>query len=457
MSRDFVFSNYEEAIDFLFQGPDLERLASNSKYEPPRFNLERVERFLAYVGNPHRKLKAVHVAGTKGKGSTAFMIARFLEEAGYVVGLFTSPHLVHLEERITVNGVMIPREEVRRLLSGVRDYVDGERKRDIDDSPTFFEVFTVMAFMYFSEFKMSGVDWVVLEVGMGGRLDATNVVTPRVSVITEIGMDHMEFLGNTLGQIAREKAGIIKEGVPVVSCPVVKEAVDVIESRCKEKKARHYLVGRDIEIESVNSIPLEGVECDIKTWARGYNGLRIPLLGEHQARNCACALGVMELLSSEQGVGWTEEMACRGLSRLRCPARIEIISRIPLIVLDAAHNIPSIQVLVGTLKNDIPFRRLVLVLGLSRDKDVDGILKEIVPLADELILTTSGYPRAAEPQFLRERVKELFGREGHIVPEASDALEEAKRLASPEDCICITGSFYLAGKLGKVSSNFPLL
>ena len=450
MSRDSGFRSYREAVDFLSQGPDLERLTPDNKCPPPRFNLERVERLLAHAGSPQEGLKVVHVAGTKGKGSTAVMIARFLEEAGYRVGLFTSPHLIRLEERIKINGDTIPKEEVCRLLGRLKDYVEGEREKDIHDSPTFFEILTALGLMYFSGSPPGGVDWAVLEVGMGGRLDATNVVTPRVSVITEIGMDHMEFLGATLRQIALEKAGIIKEGVPVVSSPGSEEALAVVEERCREKGAPHYLVGRDIEVTSVRGIPLEGVECNVRTWAREYRGLRIPLLGNHQARNCACALGVMEVLAGEGSIKWSEEMARRALNHLRCPARIEVVSREPLTILDSAHNVPSMRALAETLKRDVPFKRLILVLGLARDKDIDGILREIVPLADELILTSSGYPRAAEPGLLGEKVMGLFGRRALVVGEVARVMEEAKRLARPGDCICVTGSFYLAGRVMEV-------
>lgn len=445
-------------MDFLSQGPDLERLTPDNKCHLPRFNLERVERLLARAGSPQEGLKVVHVAGTKGKGSTAAMVARFLEEAGCRVGLFTSPHLIRLEERIKINGDTIPKEEVCRLLGRLKDYIEGERKRDINDSPTFFEILTALGLMYFSGSPPGGVDWAVLEVGMGGRLDATNVVTPRVSVITEIGMDHTEFLGVTLRQIALEKAGIIKEGVPVVSSPGSEEALAVVEERCREKGAPHYLVGRDIEVTSVKGIPLEGVECNIRTWAREYRGLRIPLLGNHQARNCACALGVMEVLAGEGSIKWseeTEEKIRRALNHLRCPARIEVVSREPLTILDSAHNVPSMRALAETLKRDVPFKRLILVLGLARDKDIDGILREIVPLADELILTSSGYPRAAEPEHLGKKVMNLFGRRSLIVVEAGEALEEAKKLAQPEDCICVTGSFYLAGRVMEVMGLSP--
>ncbi|MDO8137465.1 MAG: Mur ligase family protein, partial [Candidatus Brocadiales bacterium] len=293
LCQEWPFGSYEEALSFLFQAVDYEKL-TKYKYQVPDFDLGRVERFLAEIGNPHLGLRVVHVAGTKGKGSTATMTAQFLKEAGLKVGLFTSPHLVHLEERIKIDGEMIPKEDVSRLLGYLRPYVERERKETPRLSSTFFEILTAMAFLYFKEQE---VDWAVLEVGLGGRLDATNVITPRVSVITEVSFDHTDKLGSTLREIAWEKGGIIKEGVPVVSSAQSQEALITIQDICKKRHSTLYLVGRDIEVLHLTSIPLYGFGCDIRTWRREYQGLRLPLLGEHQAHNCATALGAMEVLA----------------------------------------------------------------------------------------------------------------------------------------------------------------
>ena len=439
------FDSYEQALEFLFQAVDYEKL-TRYKYDIPGFDLERVERLLSQVGSPHRELAAVHVAGTKGKGSTATMIAHFLSAMGLKVGLFTSPHLVHLEERIKVNGEMIGRDDVRRLLGRLRPHVEKKRRGNPLFAPTFFEIITALGLMYFRE---TGVDWTVLEVGMGGRLDATNVILPRVSVITAIGFDHMDKLGNTLGQIAGEKAGIIKEGVPVVSSPQHLEALESIERKCSEKSAPLYLVGRDIEVVGVKALALDGITCSVKTWKGTYTDLRLPLLGSHQAENLATAIGAMEVLAEGGGLSWNETAAREALRGLKCPARIEVISERPLVILDAAHNVSSMRALVDTLRNAMSFDRLVLVLGLSMDKDLEGIFKEVVPVAHRVILTAADTPRAAPPSLLAERISAYLGggKKALVVEDPRRALEQARKLARPEDCICITGSFYLAGKI----------
>lgn len=439
------FGSYEEALSFLFQAVDYEKL-TRYKYDTPGFNLGRVERLMSQVGSPHKGLAAVHVAGTKGKGSTATMIARFLNEAGLKVGLFTSPHLVHLEERIRVDGEMVEKDDVRTLLGRLRPYIEKERREDPLLAPTFFEIITTLALMYFRD---KGVDWAVLEVGMGGRLDATNVIQPRVSVITSIGFDHMDKLGRTLGQIAREKAGIIKEGVPVVSSPQPPEVLESVEKKCSEKGAQLYIVGRDIEVFDTKNLALDGLICGIKTWRRTYNNLPLPLLGEHQTENLASAIGAVEVLAEYSEISWNEKVAADALQGLRCPARIEVISKRPLVVLDAAHNVSSMRALVSTLRKAVRFDRLILVLGLSMDKDMKGIFAEIVPVTHRVILTTAGMPRSAPPGLLAEKIGGYLGQDGEalVVEDPHEALRQAEELAGPEDCICITGSFYLAGKI----------
>lgn len=439
------FGSYEEAVEFLFQAIDYEK-RTDYKYDTPGFNLDRVERLLSQAGSPHRRLRAVHVAGTKGKGSTGTMIARFLNKTGLRVGLFTSPHLIHLEERIKVDDEMIGKEEVRRLMGRLRPYIEDERRKNASLAPTFFEIVTALAFMHFRE---KGVDWAVLEVGMGGRLDATNVVRPQVSVITGIGLDHTEELGGTLGLIAGEKAGIIKEGVPVVSSPQPPEALEPIRQRCEEKGARLYIVGRDVKILDIRRLALDGLACSIETWQRTYDNVRLPLLGDHQAENLATAIGAMEVLAGRAGLSWDTTVAKEALQGLKCPARIEIVSRRPLVVLDAAHNVSSVKALVNTLRQAVSFERMILVLGLLVDKDLDGIFEEVAPVAHKVILTATDMPRSTPPHVLAERIRAYLGEnaEALVADSPGEALRVAKRLARPGDCICITGSFYLAGKI----------
>ncbi|MEE9514929.1 MAG: folylpolyglutamate synthase/dihydrofolate synthase family protein [Candidatus Brocadiales bacterium] len=440
------FGSYEEAIEFLFQAIDYEK-RTDYKYDTPGFNLDRVERLLSQAGSPHRRLRAVHVAGTKGKGSTAAMIARLLNEADLKpVGLFTSPHLVHLEERIKVNDTLITRDDVRMLLGELRPYIEKERRKDPLLAPTYFETVTALALMHFRD---TGVGWAVLEAGMGGRLDATNVIRPRVSVITGISFDHMDMLGETLKQIAGEKAGIIKEGVPVISSPQPPEALGSIEKICDEKGVQLYLVGRDMEILGLKGLALDGIMCDIKTWQRTYHNLRLPLRGEHQAENLAAAIGAVEVLAGSGGLSWDETVAAKALEGLQCAARIEVVSRRPLVVLDSAHNVSSARALTDTLRKSMSFDRLVLVLGLSMDKDLEGIFAEVAPMAHRVVLTAPDFPRSAPPGLLAERIMPHLrpGGEALVADDPCDALRLAKKLARPEDCICITGSFYLAGRM----------
>ncbi len=444
------FQSYSEAMAFLFQAVDYEKLAKY-KYDIPNFNLDRMERLLASVGSPHRGLKAVHIAGTKGKGSTAIMIASILKELGLRCGLFTSPHLVHLGERITVNGEMIPQDEVCSLLSELRPYIEEERRSNLKLSPTFFEMVTALAFLYFSK---KCVDIAVLEVGMGGRLDSTNVVHPNVSVITSIGFDHTDKLGTTLPQITSEKAGIIKERVPVVSSEQSPEALTVIEHTCKEKNSSMLIVGRDIKIlnsSTLTNLGFTGLKCNIKTPAHSYKNLFLYLLGKHQLSNCATALGVIDVLTEQGLVKIMEGRVRHALTTVRCPARVEVVSRSPLIILDVAHTVESIKALKQTLQSNFKFKKLIVLMGLSEDKDIDGVLTEIVSFADEIIFTRSDNPRAASPHELAEKAKAL-SRNPQLLTHNSveDAFNEAKKLAEEDDLICITGSFYVAGKIKEI-------
>lgn len=451
------FSSYQEAMAFLFQAVDFEKL-TKYKYNIPNFNLDRMERLLASVGNPHKGLKAVHIAGTKGKGSTAIMIAFILKELGLRTGLFTSPHLVHLEERISINGEMIPQGEVCRLLSELRPYIEEERRVNPELSPTFFEIITALAFLYF---RRKEVDIAILEVGMGGRLDSTNVVHPNVSVITNIGFDHTDKLGTTLSQIAFEKAGIIKEGIPVVSSEQHPEALSVIERTCKEKNSALQILGRDIKI--LNSSPLmmdafNGIKCNIKTHAHSYKNLFLPLLGEHQLSNCAIALGAIDVLS-EQGLLKIHEGRVRhALTTVRCPARVEVVSRNPLIILDAAHTVESIKALKQALRSNFKFNKLIVLMGISKDKDIDGILAEIIPSADIIIFTCSDSPRAAEPDKLMEKAKQFSDNKHYLsITNIKKALDKARKITTPDDLLCITGSFYVAGKVKEIMEGLELV
>lgn len=440
------FQSYDEATAFLFQAVNYEKL-SKYKYDIPNFNLDRMERLLDSVGNPHHGLKAIHIAGTKGKGSTAIMIASMLKELGLRAGLFTSPHLVHLEERISIDGEMIPEDDVRSLLGELRPYIEKERLANMKLSPTFFEIITALALLYFSR---KNVDIAILEVGMGGRLDSTNVVHPNVSVITSLGFDHTDKLGTTLARIASEKAGIIKEGVPVVSSEQPREALAVIESTCREKNSRLHIVGRDIKIlnsSTLANLGFAGLQCSIKTPAHSYKNLFLSLSGKHQLLNCAAALGVIGILSEQGMVEIKDGLIRHALAHVRCPARVEVISQNPLMVLDVAHTVESIKALKQALQSNFKFKQLTILIGLSEDKDIDGILAEIVTFADRIIFTRSDNPRAVSPSELAKRAHALCNKDYQTVNNIENALAEVKRIAKAGDLFCITGSFYIAEKV----------
>jgi dihydrofolate synthase/folylpolyglutamate synthase len=443
------FTTYEEAVEFLLQAVDYERL-TNYKYDLVNFNLKRMDEILSVVQHPHQDGSYIHVTGTKGKGSTAIMIASSLQGMGYKTGLFTSPHLVSLEERIKIDNRMIPQKMVVELTNELKPYIERKRLTDFNLSPTFFETITAIALVYFARKK---VDMAVLEVGLGGRLDATNIISPLVSVITTIGYDHTDKLGHTLQSIAAEKAGIIKEGKPVVSSLQEPEALSTISRFCREKQSRLYLTGKDILIKDIRKTKRNrsyGTECTISTWKREYKDIFLPLVGIHQVENCATAIGALEVLEDNGQVTIDYEKVRDTFSRVKLPARIEIISRKPLIVLDTAHTVASMKALKESLNANFSFDNIVLLLGLSGDKDLEGVLREITTAADELILTRTGNPRETEPEQLANIAKQFFHKEPIVIESIGDALKEAMKIAKMNSLICVTGSFYLAGEVKKI-------
>ena len=307
----------------------------------------------------------MHITGTKGKGSTAIIISSVLEGLGMKTGLFTSPHLIYLGERMKVNGIMISQKMFVQLINMLKPYIDRITLKNPILMPTFFEIVTAIAFLYFERKK---TDISVLEVGMGGRLDSTNIILPEVSVITPVGYDHTDRLGHTLDRIAYEKAGIIKEGVPVISSIQEPDALAVISKTCKEKRSRLYLVGRDVLINDIKVTKRNGIygtECEIKTWRKNYKNIFLPLVGRHQVENCATAIGSLEVLSETGVIKVDNELIINALAKIRCPARIEVISKNPLIVLDTAHTVASMKILRESIKENFSFKKLVLVIGLS--------------------------------------------------------------------------------------------
>ncbi|MBN1661910.1 MAG: bifunctional folylpolyglutamate synthase/dihydrofolate synthase [Anaerolineae bacterium] len=424
---------YRDALAYLYSLTNYEQRGF-AAYAPEFYNLERMERLLALLGNPERSYRIVHVAGTKGKGSTSAMIASILSAAGYRTGLYTSPHLHTFRERIQAGGQMISAEDVVRLVGHVRPLAAQV------EGITTFEVMTGVALAWYAEQE---VDWVVLEVGLGGRLDATNVVTPQVAVITSISLDHVAILGDTLAQIAAEKAGIVKPGVPVVSAPQYPEALALIRATCAERGAPLTLVG-DAWTWGFGPADLEGQSFTLLGPGEALDELWIPLLGDYQVVNAATAVAAVRQI--DDSVRRVPGAAIRaGLRALHWPGRFEILSRAPLLVVDSAHNGDSARKLVAALRAHLDYTRLIVILGASADHATPDLLTALLAPADRAFATRSRHARAASPAWLQERAAEL-GLALEVTESVEEALARARHDAAPSDLVCCTGSVFVAAE-----------
>jgi dihydrofolate synthase/folylpolyglutamate synthase len=357
------------------------------------------------------------------------MVSSILQESGFRTGMYTSPHLDDFRERMLVNGIPISREALSSLVKRVKPLIPEVEKGN--SHPTFFEVTTAIALKHFSEKK---VDYAVVEVGLGGRLDATNVITPEVSVITNIGLEHTDVLGKTISSIAREKGGIIKSGIPLVTAEREREALEVFERICRERNAELISLGRNAKCEEV-SCNLTGCMFDLKTHARCYHHLRVGLLGRHQIENSA-----LSVLAAEQ-LGIDEKAIRSGLQKARWPGRLEIMQRKPLVVMDCAHNPPAMRILRSSLKL-FAYDKLILVIGIMKDKAIDEIMREIAPAADTIIINKPKLERAAKPEIIKKEA-EKYGKSIKIVEDVKRSVRYAKSIAGKEDLILITGSIYM--------------
>ena len=443
--------NYNDSINYLY---------GLQKYGI-KLGLEKTSRILSAAGSPQNNFKSVHIAGTNGKGSVSAMIASILMSNGFKVGLFTSPHLVSFTERITVNGMQITESEVVHLTEEIKSII---ASLDVEP-PTFFEFVTAMAFLYFSR---KNIEWGVIEVGMGGRLDCTNVIIPEASVITRISYDHKEFLGDTLTAIAGEKAGIIKKGVPVISSAQEKEAEDVIVKTASERSSHLYLYGRDFE-GLLNKSDLNGIVFDYidSSLQMPASGLYTPLAGEYQLINSCVAVKAASVLlqkTTNRTLHNADFEAIRKwLSATRWRGRLELVSREPLIMIDGAHNPDASEKLAGFLRGHLQNYKIILVTGIMSDKDIHGILKPLMPLCSEIIFTSPNYGRAASPQTLAD----FASREGFsskTAPTISEAIKTAIELAdssgieeAKKPLILITGSFYTIGEAMEVLGERAIL
>ena len=442
---------YNNALEYVNSFINFERIP---KYQyATSFKLERMHAILDEIGNPQEGLKAIHVAGSKGKGSTCAITAYILREAGYKVGLYTSPHLVDLKERIRILdqkpetksqqldafGGMIEEKDLSELIDEVRPVAEKYRDHRTLGKASFFEILTACAFLYF---KKKQVDAVVLETGLGGRLDATNVILPKVCAITNISMEHTDKLGNSLGSIAFEKAGIIKGQGIAVSANQEKEVIDVIRKVCRERNTELYEVGKDIRYSIIDSGE-KGQVFALEGPGYSYRNLKLSLIGLHQVENASVAIGMLKLINKDFNIG--EASIRQGMKEASWPGRLEIVKKNPYVILDGAQNPASILTLIISIKKLFRYKRLICVFGISSDKDIKGVTSLLDTFSDIIILTKArDNPRAEDVTRLRENFSGLRT----SLEETSnidDALKKALILADKNDLILITGSLFVVG------------
>jgi len=416
-------NGYQRSLDYLY---GLEKFGMI-------FGLTKIEEILEAVGNPHREIQAIHIGGTNGKGSTAAIIASILRKEGYRVGLYTSPHLIRFTERMKVNEKEIEKEEVADLTEWMRERIE---TAGIAPPFTFFDFTTAMVFLYF---KQKMVDLAVLEVGLGGRLDSTNVIDPLLSIITNIGKDHQDVLGKGILRIAEEKAGIIKESRPLITAATQPKVLRLFSKICREKKAPFFKVGKEFRygLAGEGSFSYEGLHR--KLWDLSLN-----LRGSHQMVNATTALGAMEILD-DLGYRVSNDAIVEGLKVVEWPGRLEMVSSSPRVLLDGAHNSEGALSLRESLEKDFQYHHLILLIGIMKDKDVHSILHSLSPLADHIIFTRPSTDRAASPALLRKALGRN-GKKAEVIEDFRKAIDRGLSLAGEEDILCITGSLYTVGE-----------
>jgi dihydrofolate synthase/folylpolyglutamate synthase len=392
--------------------------------------LSTISNILHGLGNPHQTFSSIHIAGTNGKGSIASTLSTILKIAGYRVGLYTSPHLIRFNERICVNGIPIEDDAVVSSWETVKAVHQGNRE------PTFFEFTTAMAFL---EFQRQKVDFAVIETGMGGRMDATNVLSPCLSIVTNISMEHKTYLGNTIAAIAGEKAGIIKPRTPVVTGVSQQSAKKVVQEVAAEKSAPLYSKGRDFRVRRSGKDRFSYFGID-----NSWNAMRLGLMGSHQVDNAALALAACEILMRDKIV-LTREQIQSGLTSNRWPGRLEVVSEKPFVLLDGAHNLMAARRLGRFLREELENRRITMVAGILDDKPYTSILKDLVTPCSRLIVTQPKIDRALPPETIAEAARPLISNI-EIVPDVAEAVRHALATSESEDAICIAGSLYVVGE-----------
>lgn len=400
-----------------------------------KLGLSNITKFLSSLGNPHTRFPCVHIAGTNGKGSTGAIMDAILSSAGYRVGLYTSPHLVDFRERIKINGRFIEKNYIV-------DFFNKNLKK-IEKLPiTYFEAVTALAFSYFADEK---VDVALVETGMGGRLDATNVITPAVTIITNVASEHTKWLGFKIREIAYEKAGIIKTGIPVVTAAVNLDARRVIRQVCEQNKCRMVSVFDETQW-IIKSITRDTTEMDIFTRSNKYYNLRLALPGRHQLENAVAALIAVELLEEDTGVKASSNSVASGFRSVKWEGRLQRVSEFPVVILDVAHNPAALSRIREYFEEFYPEQEVLAVFGILGDKDYHKMLKELDRIANRIILTRPMTDRAADPELLAEEIAKA-GSNFQVVPMVREAYHSAKDLCRPDEIILVTGSHYTVGEV----------
>jgi len=432
--------NYEESLRYI---------ADTHKFGI-KLGLDSTGKLLELLGNPQDSLNVIHVAGTNGKGSVCSFISNILKEEGYKVGLYTSPYLETFTERIRVNGENIPKEDVARIITLIKEKINIMISEGYS-SPTEFEIVTAMAFYYYNEQKM---DYVVLEVGLGGRYDSTNIIkNPLVSVIVSISLDHIGILGDTIGKIAYEKAGIIKENGTAIVYKQVKEAEDVIKEVCKNKNSDYIEVNFDNILVKKSDIYSQVYDCTIMD--EKFENIEIKLIGEHQVNNSIVALNVVKFLRDNKNVKISNESIKNGLLTTKWPGRIEKIMENPMFIIDGAHNEDGAKSLRKSLEKNFPDKKLTLLIGMLADKDIDSVLKILMPKFNKVITTTPDNHRAINSEELKNRIS-MYVEDVISIENIEDAVKYTLDNAKEDEVIISAGSLYMIGTVRTLIKEIEL-
>ena len=445
--------NYDEAITYI----------KNTAKFGSKLGLERTEKILELLGNPHKKLKCIHIAGTNGKGSTTAMVTKILEEAGYRVGSYISPFIEEFEERMQINNKNISKEDLSDIVTEVSKAVAKVVELGYSN-PTEFEIITCAGFLYFYK---NNVDFAVVEVGIGGRLDSTNVIIPILSIITSISLDHTQILGDTIAKIAYEKAGIIKNRVPVVMFPQQKQSEEVIERTCREKNCKLIKVAQNSSVylgkenlQHIATASMEGMarvsnkaitqKIKVQTYENDYI-IDLALLGKHQLLNCSVVVHAIEELIG-QGTTISKDNILMGLGNVKWPARLEVMNKKPLVVIDGAHNIDGIEKLTESIDMYFNYNKIILILGILADKQVEEMIKTIVPKVSRVITVTPHSDRAELSEELKVQV-EKYTANCEAIEDYEEAYKKALSYCDEEDLLLVSGSLYMVGDMRRIIRN----